>query len=217
VAGPRGRARRATPARLVAGGPDDRPGPRVLHHRARRDDHRRAPPGPPRVRAWAECPATLRDTRAALRQHLGRRDTPALRGAAGRDGCRSLGLELRFHAEHLRVEGARRDPGGERGLRGGPSRGGGPAPPGCVAVPPGSPPWPVLVGHTPVLFVGGFLVFLAFTHATAPYQSSLNLRPALLVGFFLARLVVHGALQHWWMEPVLSRLPAAPLFVGSIV
>ena len=76
--------------------------------------------------------------------------------------------------------------------------------------------WTVFVSHTPVLFVGGFLVFLAFTRATAPYQSPLNLRPALLVGFFLGGLVVHGALQQWWIEPVLSRLPAAPLFVGSI-
>jgi Putative Na+/H+ antiporter len=92
-----------------------------------------------------------------------------------------------------------------------------PAPAWVIAVHLGFLAWTVLVGHTPVLFVGGFLVFLAFTHATAPYQSSLNLRPALLVGFFLAGLVVHGALQQWWIEPVLSRLPAAPLFVGSIV
>jgi hypothetical protein len=77
--------------------------------------------------------------------------------------------------------------------------------------------WTVLVSHTPALFVGGFLVFLAFTHATAPYQSPLNLRPALLVGFFLGGLVVHGALQQWWIEPVLGRLPGLPLFGGSIV
>ena len=92
-----------------------------------------------------------------------------------------------------------------------------PAPAWVIAVHLGFLAWTVLVGHTPVLFVGGFLVFLAFTHATAPYQSPLNLRPALLVGFFLGGLVVHGALQQWWIEPVLSRLAAAPLFVGSIV
>jgi Putative Na+/H+ antiporter len=92
-----------------------------------------------------------------------------------------------------------------------------PAPPWVIAVHLGFLAWTVFVGHTPVLFVGGFLVFLAFTHATEPYQSPLNLRPALLVGFFLGGLVVHGALQQWWIEPVLSRLPATPLFVGSIV
>jgi len=92
-----------------------------------------------------------------------------------------------------------------------------PAPAWVVGVHLGFLAWTVLVGHTPVLFVGAFLVFLAFTHATAPYQNPLNLRPALLVGFFLGGLVVHAALQQWWIEPVLSRLPATPLFVGSIV
>jgi hypothetical protein len=85
-----------------------------------------------------------------------------------------------------------------------------------VAVHLGFLAWTVFAGHTVALFVGGFLVFLAFTHATAPYQSPLNLRPALLVGFFLAGLVVHGALQQWWIEPVLGRLPALPLFAGAM-
>jgi Putative Na+/H+ antiporter len=92
-----------------------------------------------------------------------------------------------------------------------------PAPAWVVAVHLAFLAWTVLVSHTPALFVGGFLVFLAFTHATAPFQSPLNLRPALLVGFFLGGLVVHGALQQWWIEPVLGRLPGLPLFVGSIV
>ena len=45
----------------------------------------------------------------------------------------------------------------------------------------------------------------------------MNLRPALLVGFFLAGLVVHGTLQQWWIEPVLARLDALPLFAGATV
>ncbi len=92
-----------------------------------------------------------------------------------------------------------------------------PVPAWIVAVHLGFLAWTVFASHTPVLFVGGFLVFLAFTLATAPYQSPLNLRPALLVGFFLGGLIVHGALQQWWIEPVLGRLPAVPLFAGSIV
>jgi hypothetical protein len=76
--------------------------------------------------------------------------------------------------------------------------------------------WTVFASHTIPLFVGSFLIFLAFTHATAPYQSELNLRPALLVGFFLAGLVVHGSLQQWWIEPVLGELPAIPLFAGAL-
>jgi hypothetical protein len=70
--------------------------------------------------------------------------------------------------------------------------------------------------HTPALFIGAFLVFLAFQQATAPHQQVLDLRPPLLVGFFLAGLVIHGAGQQWWIAPVLSRLPELPLFFGAI-
>ncbi|HEY5913056.1 MAG TPA: putative Na+/H+ antiporter, partial [Verrucomicrobiae bacterium] len=75
--------------------------------------------------------------------------------------------------------------------------------------------WTVLNNHFPALFVGGFLFYLAFTHATEHHQDELNLRPALLVGFFLAGLVVHGGLQGWWIEPVLSRLGERPLFFAA--
>jgi hypothetical protein len=44
--------------------------------------------------------------------------------------------------------------------------------------------WTVFVAHYPALFVGGFLVFLAFSQATANHQSRLDLKPPLLVGFF---------------------------------
>jgi hypothetical protein len=73
----------------------------------------------------------------------------------------------------------------------------------------------VFVAHHPALFVGGFLFFLAFSQATAHHQGKLDLKPSLLVGFFLAGLVVHGGLQGWWIEPVLSRLGEIPLFLGA--
>ena len=76
--------------------------------------------------------------------------------------------------------------------------------------------WTVMNNHYPALFVGGFLFYLAFTHATEQYQSELALRPALLVGFFLAGLVVHGGLQGWWIEPVLTRLSELPLFFSAV-
>jgi Na+/H+ antiporter NhaD/arsenite permease-like protein len=41
--------------------------------------------------------------------------------------------------------------------------------------------------------------------------------PALLVGFFLAGLVIHGGLQAWWIAPVLSSLPELPLMIGATV
>ncbi len=75
--------------------------------------------------------------------------------------------------------------------------------------------WTVMNNHDPALFVGGFLFYLAFTRATEHHQSELALEPALLVGFFLAGLVVHGGLQGWWIQPVLSSLSETPLFVGA--
>jgi hypothetical protein len=73
----------------------------------------------------------------------------------------------------------------------------------------------VVVAHHPALFVGVFLFFLAFAQATGHHQSRLDLRPPLLVGFFLAGLVVHGGLQGWWIEPVLKSLGELPLFLGA--
>jgi Na+/H+ antiporter NhaD/arsenite permease-like protein len=76
--------------------------------------------------------------------------------------------------------------------------------------------WTVYNNHYPVLFIGGFLFYIAFTRATEHHQAELALRPAMLVGFFLAGLVVHGGLQGWWIAPVLSRLTEIPLFFGAV-
>jgi hypothetical protein len=75
--------------------------------------------------------------------------------------------------------------------------------------------WTVFTAHYPALFLGGFLFFLGFTKATAPYQSRIELKTPLLVGFFLAGLVIHGGLQGWWIAPVLGRLAETPLFLGA--
>ena len=58
----------------------------------------------------------------------------------------------------------------------------------------------VLNSHHPALFIGGFLFFLGFARATSGYQHRLELRTPLLVGFFLAGLVIHGGLQAWWIR-----------------
>jgi hypothetical protein len=75
----------------------------------------------------------------------------------------------------------------------------------------------VWMAHYPVLFVGGFLFFLAFSQATAHHQSRVELKGPILVGFFLAGLVQHGGLQGWWIEPVLGRLGEMPLFFGATI
>ena len=75
--------------------------------------------------------------------------------------------------------------------------------------------WTVFTAHYPALFLGGFLFFLGFAKATGRYQSRMDLRAPLLVGFFLAGLVIHGGLQGWWIAPVLGSLSEAPLFLSS--
>jgi hypothetical protein len=77
--------------------------------------------------------------------------------------------------------------------------------------------WTVFTAHYPALFLGGFLIFLGFVRATAPYQSRVELKAPLLVGFFLAGLVIHGGLQAWWIAPVLASLSETPLFATATI
>ena len=73
----------------------------------------------------------------------------------------------------------------------------------------------VVLAHHPVLFLGLFLLFLGYTQAYARFQSPLILKEALLVGFFLAGLVVLGGMQQWWLQPVVSGLQPTALFFGA--
>ena len=75
----------------------------------------------------------------------------------------------------------------------------------------------MLSGHRPILMTGGFLVFLAFTVATPQWQDPVRLRGPLLVGFFLAGLVVLGGLQGWWISPVIMRLNEGALLAVSTI
>lgn len=73
-------------------------------------------------------------------------------------------------------------------------------------------------GEDPPIFVGGFLLFLGFYQATRYHQYPLNLKPALLVGFFLAGLVVHGGLQGWWIIPLMGQRNETTLMtMGAIL
>lgn len=74
----------------------------------------------------------------------------------------------------------------------------------------------VLLAHHPVAFLGLFLMFLGFTQAYARHQSPLILKEALLVGFFLAGLVVLGGMQAWWLQPIVSGLEPLALFIGAL-
>jgi len=74
----------------------------------------------------------------------------------------------------------------------------------------------VLFAHHPVIFIGLFLFFLGYTQAYERHQNPLILKEGLLVGFFLAGLVVLGGLQQWWLQPIVSGMGPDLLFFGAL-
>jgi hypothetical protein len=56
-----------------------------------------------------------------------------------------------------------------------------------------------------------------FARTTAAYQELADFKTPLLVGFFLAGIVIHGGLQGWWIAPVLSNLSQTGLFWAATI
>jgi hypothetical protein len=77
--------------------------------------------------------------------------------------------------------------------------------------------WTILNAHHPELFIPGMLFFLGFAQVTKPFQNRVDLKPALLVGFFLGGLVIHGGVQGWWIAPILGHLAEIPLMLGATI
>ena len=75
----------------------------------------------------------------------------------------------------------------------------------------------VVMAHHPVAFIGLFVMFMGFAQAYERYQNPLILKEALLVGFFLAGLVVLGGMQQWWLQPIVSTMNPQVLFYGTTV
>lgn len=73
----------------------------------------------------------------------------------------------------------------------------------------------VVHAHNQPFLILGALFFLACVEVTQEFQSNFNLRAPVLVGFFLAGLVIHGRLQQWWIAPLLGRLGEVPLMLGA--
>jgi Na+/H+ antiporter NhaD/arsenite permease-like protein len=73
----------------------------------------------------------------------------------------------------------------------------------------------VVFNHHIAVFLGLFLFFLGYTEAYKQFQRPLILREGLMVGFFLAGLVVLGGMQKWWLQPVLAGLDGTVLFLGA--
>lgn len=69
----------------------------------------------------------------------------------------------------------------------------------------------LLNSHEPVIFIAIFLFFLGFIQVTPFYQNRLDLKPPLMVAFFLSSLIVHGGIQEWWISDLLKNLPPLQL------
>jgi len=78
--------------------------------------------------------------------------------------------------------------------------------------------WTVYFAHYPALFIGGFLFFLGFSQATGHHQNEVNMKSPILVGFFLAGLVIHGGCQGWWISVLLTSIDNQwVLMIGSTI
>lgn len=73
----------------------------------------------------------------------------------------------------------------------------------------------VLFAHHAPVFLGIFLLFMGIATAYPQYQDRLILREGLMVGFFLAGLVVLGGLQSWWLQPLLSQMSPTSVYYGA--
>jgi hypothetical protein len=73
----------------------------------------------------------------------------------------------------------------------------------------------ICFSHHMVVFSGLFLFFLGLVTVTREFHDDLKIREGLLVGFFLAGLVVLGAPQKWWLEIVLTKLDSFSLYLGA--
>ena len=73
----------------------------------------------------------------------------------------------------------------------------------------------VYFAHYPDVFFGVFMLFLGLVTATREYQEALKLKEGLLVGFFLAGLVVFSKLQAWWLEPLIQNMSSSMLYYGA--
>ncbi len=73
----------------------------------------------------------------------------------------------------------------------------------------------VMASHHIKIFMGLLVLFIGYVHAYKRHQTPLLLREGLMVGFFLAGLVVLGGLQQWWLQDLLAGLSPFVLFLGA--
>ena len=74
----------------------------------------------------------------------------------------------------------------------------------------------VFSAHAPWVLLGLFFALLTLTRLTSAFQDDLQWREGLLVGLFLAGLVILGPAQRWWLQPLLKQLDSVSLYLGAI-
>ncbi|NLC34974.1 MAG: hypothetical protein GX772_00750 [Alcaligenaceae bacterium] len=74
----------------------------------------------------------------------------------------------------------------------------------------------VLSAHHMPIFMGLLLLFVGYAYAYSRHQNPLMIREGLMVGFFLAGLVVLGGLQKWWLQDLLGGLSPTVLYWGAL-
>lgn len=73
----------------------------------------------------------------------------------------------------------------------------------------------VVFAHHPAIFIGLLMLFIGFCSAYSRHQSPLMIKEGLMVGFFLAGLIILGGLQKWWLQDLLAGMSPMALFWGS--
>lgn len=71
----------------------------------------------------------------------------------------------------------------------------------------------VLFSHHPKVFMGVFAIYFGIALSYKAYQDDqLYIRESVMVGLFLAGLVVLGGMQKWWLQPLLTSMDNYSLF-----
>ncbi len=73
----------------------------------------------------------------------------------------------------------------------------------------------VVFAHHPAIFMGLMMLFVGYCASYEQYQDRLMIKEGLMVGFFLAGLIVLGGLQQWWLQDLLAGLSPTVLFWGA--
>ncbi|MES2503809.1 MAG: putative Na+/H+ antiporter [Myxococcota bacterium] len=74
----------------------------------------------------------------------------------------------------------------------------------------------VIFAHNLSAFTTIFLAFLVLHHVTSEHQTPLRIQEGVLVGMFLASVVILSGPQSWWLEPLMTGKSRDLLFFGSL-